>query len=329
METADASAHASAHAFVRAYALPRDTVVVATNAADVIALADRLWSRAATNADGDVVRLSVDVTEADERVHGAFAQEAWCVEHDAITVTAGRALSARIEFEPPSAVARVTADTLERDPSLAIRLLLEAPAATLLARRRYQALHAGTIVGPAGAVVVRGPSGAGKSTLVAAAVMSGLGTLGDESVLVARDDADELIAAVCEVSVRTDTARLLALPASAVPADSRAEPKQRLDLFGSLSPAARNARRAATVLLGNRDRGPARLVALSAREFVGAFAIGEIPQERWTADPSRVAESWSGRAVYRLDGAADLDGAMALITELASRADAYVAGAAA
>ena len=41
-----------------------------------------------------------------------------------------------------------------------------------------------------------GESGAGKSTLVAAAYRAGLDVLGDETVLVARDDPDDLLAAV-------------------------------------------------------------------------------------------------------------------------------------
>jgi len=176
--------------------------------------------------------------------------------------------------------------------------------------------HAGTVVGPAGAVVIRGPSGAGKSTLVAAAQRAGFGVLGDDTLLVARDDVDELAASVRDVTVLPDAARLLGIEAVTSPAGVGGEQKRRLDLFSTSTPAVRRARRVTTVLLGERDRGPAHLVPLATSQFVAAFRTGEVVQERWVGDPDLLAQSWGERGAYRLDGAADLSGALRLLRQL-------------
>ena len=149
--------------------------------------------------------------------------------------------------------------------SFLARTLLEAPAAVLLGRRGWQVLHAGAVVGPRGAAVVRGPSGAGKSTLVAAAHRAGLGVLGDESVFVSRRDPDDLAASVRDLALREDSARLLGIFDSTESAFTGREVKRRVDLFNGSAPCDRRARRAAAVLLGPREPGPARLAPLSGR----------------------------------------------------------------
>ncbi|HSB63491.1 MAG TPA: hypothetical protein VLJ18_04960 [Thermoanaerobaculia bacterium] len=197
--------------------------------------------------------------------------------------------------------------------SFLARTLLEAPAAALLARRGWRALHAGAVKGPTGAVVVRGGAGAGKSTLVAAAHAAGLEVLGDESLLVSRADPDELASSVRELTLRKDSATLLGLLSRSSPAFSGGEEKCRIDLFASSSPETRAARRISTVLLGPRDPGPARLVPLSPSEFLEEFARGEIPQEHVHGGFGAVARAWAYAGGARLDGASDLQGAVALL----------------
>ena len=150
-------------------------------------------------------------------------------------------------------------------------------------------LHAGAVVGPRGAVVVRGPSGAGKSTLVAAAHRAGLGVLGDESLFVSRRDPDALSASVRDLALREDSARLLGIFDATEPAFTGREEKRRVDLFTGGAPRGRRARRAATVLLGPREPGPARLAPLTGVAFLDAFRSGAIPQER-PGDPDALAK---------------------------------------
>jgi hypothetical protein len=213
-------------------------------------------------------------------------------------------------------VGHVSAALVRNQPSLVARLLLETPAAALLARRAYCVLHAGVVAGPAGAVVIRGSPSAGKSTLVAAAYRSGLDVLGDESVLAARSDPDDLLAAVRDVTLLPDARRLLGLDDALTSAAGGTENKRRLDLFSSCTPAARRARRVATVVLGSRTGGPARLEPLTPETCLREFRRGAIAQEHWSGTPEHVAEHWSRSGAYRLSGAADLGGAVALLAGL-------------
>jgi hypothetical protein len=194
-------------------------------------------------------------------------------------------------------------------------MLLETPAAVLLARRAYAVVHAGAVTGPRGGVVIRGAPGAGKSTLVAAAHRAGLGVMGDETVLVAREYPDELLAAVRDVTLLPDSARLLALKDRLEPAGNAREEKLRLDLFPASRPDQRWARRVATVVLGSREGRP-RLERLEPESFLTEFERGQIPQEHWSGTPDSIAKYWAGRGAYRLAGTADLDGAVALLAEM-------------
>jgi hypothetical protein len=206
---------------------------------------------------------------------------------------------------------------LASHPSLVVRQLLEAPAALLLARRTYGVVHGGAVVGPGGAVVIRGAPGAGKSTLVAAAYRAGLGVLGDETVLAARSDPDDLLAAVRDVTLLPDSTRLLALAGEVTPASGEPSPKDRLDLYPSVTPAARRARRVATVLLGPRA-GPLWLEPLPAETFLREFERGAITQEQWSGTPPHIATHWSRRGAYRLSGTADLAGAVRRLADMVS-----------
>lgn len=231
-------------------------------------------------------------------------------------------LEARIDLEGASVAGAVNDGLLGREPAFVARALLESPAAVLLGRRAFTPLHAGAVVGPRGAVVVRGGAGAGKSTLVAAAFREGLEVLADESVLVSRADPDDLVAAVRDLTLLPEAERLLGLEGRTEAAFAGGESKRRIDLFGTSTPARRRARRAATLLLGPRAPGPARLVPLPAAAFLEAFREGEVPQERFGGDPDAVARAWAGRSSWRLDGAEDLAGAVAILRGLAEGAGA-------
>ncbi len=194
------------------------------------------------------------------------------------------------------------------------RTLLEAPAAVLLGRRGWQVLHAGAVLGPRGAAVLRGPSGAGKSTLVAALHAAGLSVLGDESLFVSRRDPDDLSASVRDLCLREDSARLLGIFRSTTPAFTGREAKRRVELFNGSTPASRRAPRVATILLGPRDPGTARLSPLRGDAFVRAFAEGGIPQER-PGDPEAAARAWARDGIL-LSGAQDLRRAVGLVKEI-------------
>src|SRR5207247_2033700 len=99
--------------------------------------------------------------------------ESWTIEPEHHSLDFAGSLKLRIEFHPPRVTGQVSESLLATRPADVARLLLEAPGAGLLSRRGYMVAHAGVVVGPAGAVVIRGGSGAGKSTLVAAAHRAG------------------------------------------------------------------------------------------------------------------------------------------------------------
>ncbi|MCM3875634.1 MAG: hypothetical protein NEA02_04370 [Thermoanaerobaculia bacterium] len=231
-------------------------------------------------------------------------------------------LSKEPPFPPPSSLPLpLSKKSFSLSSSLAsflARTLLEAPAAVLLARRGWRALHAGGVSGPKGAVVLRGGSGAGKSTLVAAAHAAGLTVLGDESLFVARGDPDALAASVRELTLRADSAALLGILASTMPAFSGGEEKRRVELFEGSRPGMREARRVTTLLLGPRTPGPARLVPLAPAQFLSEFAVGEIPQEHVDGGAGAVARAWADAGGARLDGASDLAGAVSLLKGLVS-----------
>ena len=214
------------------------------------------------------------------------------------------------------ASASVARSLIVSRPDLVTRLALEAPV-TAMKMVRMQLLHAGAIVGPAGAAVIRGAAGAGKSTLVAACRAAGLGFLGDESLLVDRASPDRLEATLRDLVVTPESSRLLGLDDSSVPAFSGGERKRRLPLPEPRVPSDRLALRVATVLLGPREPGPARLVPCCGAPFLEAFAAGGIPQERmYDGEPEAIAREWDGRGTWLLLGAADLAGAVDRIRDL-------------
>lgn len=293
----------------------RDLVRLEAEDPSIRILAGGLWVE---TSGGEEYRpaFRVDLGTAEETVL-VDPEEAlrWEVSEDETRLTApGLSLSIR-------AMERLASGTAARSliatrPDLVTRLLLEAPV-TAMKMVGQQLLHAGAVVGPRGAVVVRGAAGAGKSTLVAACHASGLGVLGDESLLVDRDDPDRLEATLRELVLTPASARLLGLEATSVPAFSGGERKRRIPLPGTPAPEQRLARRAATVILGPREPGPARLVPVSGPGFLEAFAAGEIPQERmYEGSPETIARAWDGIETYLLLGAADLPGAVARVCDL-------------
>ena len=282
------------------------------------ALADRLWDRADAGAEPTIeVRLewTPSPPEAPPVPERGLV---WRFEPRRLVADIEPHLHAEIDLERPAVLGWASLALLREEPALVARYLLEAPTAYLFSRRAYDVLHAGGVVGPAGAVVLRGASGAGKSTLIAACWKSGLAILGDESLLVAREAADELLPAVRDLTLLPEGAVAAGVLAETVPAFSGGEEKLRIDLFAGSRPALRRARRAATVLLGEREPGPARLTPLSAEAFLKQFPEGAIPEERLPgSNPDRIAARWAGNRTFRLDGAGQLSAAVSLIRGLA------------
>lgn len=268
-----------------------------------------------TGSSRPPIRLDLRVESPGDAVTGRLT-ESWTVHRDTVELKLGNQLGVTADVTSATITGWVSADLLRRDPGLIARLLLEVPVAALLQRRGYAAVHAAAIAGPRGAVVLRGAPGSGKSTLAAAAHLAGMDVLGDESVLVARDDPDDLLAAVRDPTLEPDTARLLGLADRLSPATERAGPKQRLDLFASATATGRARRRVATVILGPRDDGPARLDAIDADTFASEFRNGGIREERWAAPAPHIKTAWSRTGAYRLSGATDLRGAIALLAAL-------------
>jgi hypothetical protein len=310
-----------------AYQIPRDALRIRTPDARVLALADRLWEQAPSGSAIDrripaPIAFNIDV-DAGDRGRGPWGrgdveEERWHVGTDDVELNVGNHLRAHIDLSRALVDAIVSHRLLTEDPALVMRLLLETPTAALLARRGYGVLHAGAVVGPAGAVVLRGAAGSGKSTLVAAAYQAGMGVLGDETVLAARGDPDDLIAGVRDLLLLPDAARLLGLDRGATPALGKdGEAKFRIDLTRDSTPARRRARRVATVLLGPWQSQPARLERLTPIEFLRRFPDGGITQEQWSGTPPDIAAAWAESGnVFQLSGAADLRGALTLLQNL-------------
>jgi len=337
-------------AATRVYAPPGDLVRLTSDEPLVFELADRLWEPASTDAP-DAIRMEILHSEEEKdflegaSVPGATAPAAprgdatafnfeetqrWTHEATEFRCEVPDTLSLTIDFAEARVAARLAPSLLSSSLpllpskkssspnssllSFLARTLLEAPAAVLLSRRGWQVLHAGAVVGARGAAVVRGPSGAGKSTLVAAAHHAGMGVLGDESLFVSRQDPDALAASVRDLALREDSARLLGILGATEPAYTGREVKRRVDLFNGSAPRDRRARRAAAVLLGPREPGPARLARISGAAFLDAFRAGTIPQER-PGDPDAVARAWAADG-WLLSGASDLDAAVRLLKGL-------------
>jgi hypothetical protein len=333
----------------RVYAPPGDLVRLTSDEPLLFELAERLWEPASRESGGKEIRIEIRRGGSEDSLKGAWKDDAeasssprrqviaftfeenqrWVHEAHQFRCEVPGALELTIDFArarvdahlAPSFSLLLSKKSFPFPPSsrpllsFLARTLLEAPAAVLLGRRGWQVLHAGAVVGPRGAAVVRGPSGAGKSTLVAAAHRAGLGVLGDESLFVSRRDPDALSASVRDLALREDSARLLGIFGATEPAFTGREAKCRVDLFNGSGPRDRRARRAATVLLGPREPGPARLAPLSGGAFLEAFRAGEIPQERSAGDPDPVASAWAG-AGWLLSGASDLPGAVVLLKSL-------------
>lgn len=292
----------------RAYAPPGDRLVLTSEEAALHALAARLWEEGP--AEAGALFFEIATFDGPAPAPEAERHVRWSRDPQGYRLTMGALADLRIDLARARVSGRVSRRLLSDEPGLAARYALEAPAAALLYRRGWQSVHAGAVVGPKGALVLRGPAGAGKSTLVAALHAAGFGVLADESLLVSRSDPDDLAAAVRDLTLLPDGAALLGLEGDTFFAFAGGEEKRRIDLFAGSSPTARRARFAAAVLLGDRDRTPAALVPLRAAEFAAAFREGEIPQEREGADPDAVAGAWGARGGFRLDGARDLMGAV-------------------
>ncbi|MGA7991181.1 MAG: hypothetical protein WCC53_07115, partial [Thermoanaerobaculia bacterium] len=195
----------AAKAVQRVYAPPGDFVRLTSDEPLVFELADRLWDPVPA-ARGDGIRMTIlqarhsprmdreDFSEGASKTGpaapalprgeaAAFTfeeKQQWTHEEHEFRCEVPGALDVTIDFARARVVAHLapalslllsekSSSPSSSSPLLSFlaRSLLEAPAAVLLGRRGWQVLHAGAVVGPRGAAVVRGPSGAGKSTLVA------------------------------------------------------------------------------------------------------------------------------------------------------------------
>jgi len=242
-------------------------------------------------------------------------QEHWSGTPAHLTVRIDNHLETTIDVRRARIDGWVSERLLEGLPETAARLLIEAPLATARAGHGWQAVHAATVVGPRGAVVIRGASGRGKSTLAAAAWKTGLEVLGDESVLAQIPGHRDLVASVREVLIRTETAVMLDLDGDRS-VTTAGESKLRLRL-PPIEASRRSATHTATVFLGDRDRpGGARLTPIEPRGFQAQFDTAEIPQESWYGSSKPLVDHWARRPSFRLDGATDLDGALALLRRL-------------
>lgn len=295
----------------------RDVVRLETADLAVRSLAEGLWTRISdVGSVPRALRLSIRTVDG-EGTADPESELRWEVGADETRLSAP-GLSLRVLPRRRRASATVSRSLVRHRADLVSRLLLEAPVTAMKMAGRQQLLHAGAVVGPAGAVVLRGPSGSGKSTLVAACRDAGLGLLGDESLLVERQAPDELEATLRDLVLTPDSARILGLETCSTPFLSGNEIKRRVHRPEGPRPADRLARRVAVVLLGPRDPGPARVVPIEDREFTTAFAEGEIPQERmYGGSPEKIAGEWAGRSSYRLLGAVDLAGAVDRLRDLA------------
>jgi hypothetical protein len=299
------------------FGVPGDVIRLESDDERAFLLAEKLWERSpAQPPTGRSIDLHVAVQPG--RAPGPLPERhlAWEKGENVYVASVAGVLRACIDLVTARVDAEVVDGLIDENPSFAARVLLEAPAAILLCHRGFAAFHAGAVVGPRGAVVLRGAAGAGKSTLAAAAWRAGLDVLADESLLVSREDADLLAASVRDLTLLPDAERLLGLEGVTQAAFTGGEAKRRVDLFRDSAPANRVARRAATLLLGPRSPGPARLVPLGREEFLETFREGEIPQERLGGDSGAVAEAWAERGSWRLDGAEDLEGAVSILGRL-------------
>lgn len=292
--------------------------VLLTAGEELVLLAGRLWDPldpSPSAGDGALFELSLGLRPGPVAAPPAFALEAaqrWTLSAERIDLEIPGFLGLTIDLPGRRATGWAADSLLRAEPSLVARLLLETPVGVLASRTTHAVLHAGAVCGPRGAVVLRGASGAGKSTLVGAAFQAGLSVLGDESVLALRADPDELAASVRELTLTPESARLLGIEGER--SFSGGEEKRRIDLFASGSSSDRTARRAASILLGPRSPGPARLIALGREEFVGGFSAGAVSEE--TGDPFLLADVWGRSAAFRLLGAEDLKGALELLRSL-------------
>ena len=298
----------------RSYAPPGDRLNLEADDRGLHDLASRLWEPADEISGGiEFLIATFDGAAPDEEAERTVT---WSNVPQGFRTAAPGLLDLVIDIGAARVTGRVSSKLPSQAPDLAARSVLEAPAAVLLGERGWQILHAGAAVGRRGAVVLRGAAGAGKSTLVAALRAAGLSVLADESLFVSRDDPERLAAAVRDLTLLPESLSLLRPDTRTRFAFSGGEVKRRIDLSSENEPRFREARLAAAVLLGSRDRTPVRLVPLSPGKFEEAFRAGEISRERETGDSGFVARAWGAQGGYLLEGARDLAGAVSILEKI-------------
>ncbi len=300
----------------------RTLVVLDTDCWPLLILATQIYGIADPAEDRppislpDCPRLVVTTFDGPPLPRAYERRLSWDLTADLVGLDVAGAVRFRLSIPEREGTVAVSHAALDGPLLRVFRLALETPIAIFLSRSTHNVLHAGAVAGPRGAVVLRGPAGAGKSTLTAAAWKAGLTVLGDESLLVLRSHPDRLSSSIRDLTILPQTARLLDIGNLTEPAFAGGEAKRRIDLLVGSKPEDRNSDRRATLVLGPREPGPARLVRLGAADFLAEFERGSVPEERLGTDPTDIARHWAQRDVYRLDGAIDLDGAVRLLKSL-------------
>ena len=126
-----------------------------------------------------------------------------------------------------AAIALVHADAASSRDTLA-HLLLDQALPIVLGLRGIPALHASTVITPAGACAFLGASGAGKSTLAASFATAGYAALGDDCLALSEDDGIRVIPAYPGLRLRTDSAQALAIDWANAPAVAHFNRKRRV-----------------------------------------------------------------------------------------------------
>ena len=140
------------------YVLPRDVIRIHTNDPRVLAIAERLWEPGRCGAQAPL-EFAIDVGARAGTALDQPLSEHWTIGAEDVDFSLGARMHGRIECARGRLTGWIEPDLLDEHPSQIARLMLETPAAVMLARRSYGVVHAGAVAGPAGAVVIRGAPG--------------------------------------------------------------------------------------------------------------------------------------------------------------------------
>lgn len=202
---------------------------------------------------------------------------------------------------------------------LRLRLhFLEAMTYALLALRHAVPIHAAAIARSGAGFLLCGPSGAGKSTLAFACARAGWTLVSDDATWMPNDNEGRLaIGRPSHVRFREDAPRLFPELARYV-AEQRPNGKITIEATTADFPLLRTSVRcqADHMVLLNRRRGPARIVAISASDVVEQLladmpTYGERVGDRFQRTLGRLLGAWAWRMDYET-----LEDALGLLSEI-------------